>query len=223
MRRVNINRMKRKILLILTAFLILGSLLIISCSTFKLPQEQGVILFQDNFSSPNSGWVRYHDDKYSSDYVGGAYRIKVNQRNFEAWSVPRLDFSDVLIDVTVRKIGGPNNNVFGIICRYREPNNFYFFLISSDGYAGIGIYQDGERTLLTGETMLPSDSINIGEEANKIQIECVGEVLSLTINDVEIYQVKSSEFRSGDVGVIAGSYNSPGVEIEFDEFFVRNP
>jgi hypothetical protein len=160
---------------------------------------------------------------YSSDYVDGAYRIEVKQKNFEAWSIPGLEFSDVLIDVKVEKVAGPDNNIFGVICRYSKPNNFYFFLISSDGFAGIGIYHDGERTLLTGENMLPAESINTGANSNNLHVECIGEDLSLFVNDVMVYEVKSTELQSGDVGVIAGTYETSGVEIEFDQFRVKNP
>lgn len=205
------------------ASVILGILILSSCSTFELPREEGVLLFKDDFGSPSSGWVRFHDDMYSSDYVDGAYRIEVKQKNFEAWSVPGLEFSDVIIDVEVKKIAGPDNNVFGVICRYNKPNNFYFFLISSDGFAGIGVYHDGERALLSGENMLPANSINTGASSNNLHVECIGEDLLLFVNDVKVYEVKSTELQSGDVGVIAGTYETSGVEIEFDDFSVKNP
>lgn len=193
------------------------------CSTFDLPEETGVLLFQDNFDLSSSGWDRYHDDRYSSDYHSGSYRIEVNQPNYEAWAVPGLEFSDVLIDVTAKKISGPNNNVFGVICRYNKPNDFYFFLISSDGYAGIGIYQEGKRTLLSGGHLLPADPINTGSVSNKIHVECVGEALSLSVNDVILYEVQSTALQSGDVGIIAGTYELADVQIEYDDFIVRNP
>ena len=32
---------------------------------------------------------------------------------------------------------GPDDNDFGIICRYIDDNQFYYAIISSDGYYGI--------------------------------------------------------------------------------------
>lgn len=194
-----------------------------ACSTFDLPQERGAILFQDNFNSSASGWIRFHDVSYTTDYLNGVYRIDIEQPNFEAWSVPGFDFSDVLIDVQAKKIAGPDNNVFGLICRYTKPNNFYFFLISSDGYAGIGLYLDGERSLLTGEHMMPAEMIAIGGSENHLQAECVGDQLKLYVNDELVYEVQSTALPSGDVGLIAGTYDVPGVTIDFDDFRVRNP
>jgi hypothetical protein len=204
-------------------FFILGVLLSSGCSTFELPQEQGAILFQDNFSSSNSGWVRFHDNTYSTDYSSGVYRINIEQTNFEAWAVPGLEFSNVLVDVEAKLVSGPENNVYGVICRYNKPNNFYFFLISSDGFAGIGVYLDGERTLLTGDNMLPAEAILMGDEVNALRVECVGEQLKLIVNDVVVNEVQSSALQSGDVGLIAGTYDLAGVLIEFDDFKVTNP
>ena len=36
--------------------------------------------------------------------------------------------------------------------------NFYFFMIGSDGYAGIGKFMHGEQELLSHETLLPTDA-----------------------------------------------------------------
>lgn len=223
MQLVSKGNMKQRLLRNGLPILIIAALTCYGCSAFDLPQETGVLLFQDNFDLPSSGWDRYHDDRYSSDYYSGSYRIEVNQPNYEAWAVPGLEFSDVLIDVTAKKISGPDNNVFGIICRYNKPNDFFFFLISSDGYAGIGIYQKGKQTLLSGGNMLPADPINTGSVSNKIHVECIGDALSLSVNDVILYEVQSTALQSGDVGIIAGTYELADVQVEYDDFVVRNP
>jgi len=40
---------------------------------------------------------------------------------------------------------------------------------------------------------------------------------------VKIDEVKDTELVSGDVGLIAGTYNEPGTDIRFDNFIVRQP
>lgn len=193
------------------------------CDLAQLPDDSGSILFQDTFSSSQSGWDQYSDATYQADYFADAYRISVFDADTEAWSIPRLDFSDVIIDVNARKLDGPDDNVYGVICRYEDPDNFYFFLISSDGYSGIGVYVSGERSLLSGDSMLPSDFINLGEGLNALRIECVGDKLSLNVNGQLINEFHGASQVTGDVGLIAGTYDSFGVEIEFDDFIITNP
>lgn len=213
------TRGKRNLLGLPLLLIVLGT----GCNLGQLPDESGSILFQDTFSSAQSGWDQYSDATYTADYVANAYRISVFDADTEAWSIPRLAFSDVIISVNARKLDGSDDNVYGVICRYVDPDNFYFFLISSDGYAGIGVYAAGERSLLTGESMLPSDFINLGDGLNALRIECVGDKLSLSVNGHIIEEVNGALSTTGDVGLIAGTYDLPGVEIEFDDFVVANP
>jgi hypothetical protein len=92
------------------------------------------VLFQDDFSDVNSGWDRIQDADGINDYHEGGYRILVNKTNWYFWSNPGLNFSDVIVDVDATKLGGPDENDMGVICRYKDDANFYFITISSDGY-----------------------------------------------------------------------------------------
>ena len=52
------------------------------------PAGDSNILFQDDFSDPESGWDRFSDDSGLTDYVDGAYRITVNQDPFFSMLTP---------------------------------------------------------------------------------------------------------------------------------------
>jgi hypothetical protein len=203
--------------------LLFGFLASSGCTIFDLPNQSGMLLFQDDFSSPNSGWNRYRGDKYLSDYHDGMYHIAVFEKNIEAWALPGFNFTDVIIEVAVTSLDGPQDNVYGTLCRYSDTENFYFFVISSDGYSGIGLSYMGNREILTGESMLPSEAIQKGSATNLIQAECVGNQLSLSVNGTVVNQVQSDKLKNGDVGLIAGSYEDEGTEIFFDNFVVKNP
>lgn len=194
-----------------------------SCSWLEPPVEPGDVLFQDDFSRPTSGWDRYRDDTYVSDYVDDAYHINIFTPETNVWSRPHLEFSDVRIQVAATKVSGPDDNVFGVLCRYQDAFNFYFFLISSDGFGGIGVFKNGNEKLLSGESLLPSETISQGSTTNIIQAECIGDQLRLYINGGLTAQARTSEWPRGDVGLIAGTYDQPGIEIRFEKFSVIRP
>jgi hypothetical protein len=196
---------------------------IASCSIFQIPMEPGSVLFQDDFTRSSSGWDRYQDEIYFSDYSEGVYRISVFAPNTDAWANPRLDFGDVRIHVDATKQGGPDDNIYGIICRYQDPRNFYFFLISSDGYTGIGVSKDGRRVLASAESMLPSDAVLRGSATNHLRAECIGYDLRLYVNNTLVAQAYGAEWERGDVGLIVGTYEEPGADIYFDNFSVVHP
>lgn len=214
--------MKIRLLLIILAL----SLATLACS-FALGDTQqpadNNILFQDDFSDPNSGWDRVNEQQGITDYADGAYRILVNVADTDVWANPGLSFDDVSISVEATKVGGVDDNDFGVVCRYQDNQNFYFFLISSDGYYGTGKMINGEQSWIGVDAMPPSDVIKTGNTTNLIRADCVGSKLTLYVNDQLIDEQEDSTLTSGDVGLMAGTFSTPGTEILFDNFVVRQP
>jgi hypothetical protein len=155
--------------------------------------------------------------------VNGAYRIYVNTTNTDVWSNPGLNFSDTSIQVDASKVGGVDNNDFGIICRYRDAENFYFFVISSDGYYGIGKMVNGQHKLIGVNAMPPSEKVAQGNVTNHLRADCVGNRLTFYVNGSMLADEQDTEFTSGDVGLMAGTFETPGTDIYFDNFVVSKP
>jgi hypothetical protein len=182
----------------------------------------GTVLFKDDFSSPASGWDRYESAEGTMDYDGGAYRIQVNALQVNFWSTPHKDFSDVRMEVDAGKINGPDENRIGLICRYTG-NQYYLFVISSDGYYGIGIFTNGHLTLLGQSEMQSSDKIKTGIAVNHLRADCNGDTLSLVVNGLLVTQVHDPSLKHGDVGLLAGTFTQPGADVIFDNFVVMKP
>jgi len=185
--------------------------------------QSGEVLFQDDFSDPESGWDRVIVADGVTDYSDGVYRIFVNTSNTDVWSNPNLDFTDVRIDVESTKVGGDDDNDYGVVCRYQDSENFYFFVISSDGYYGVGKVSAGLQQLIGVDSMPPSEFINQGNASNILRADCVGSKLSFYVNNEQLGEYEDTDFTSGDVGLIAGTFDSSGVDIHFDNFMVSRP
>jgi hypothetical protein len=191
------------------------------CNYASSPQPEGAVLFQDDFTLPISGWDRINQPASAIGYQDGTYRVKILAPETIAWGRPHLSFEDITLDVDATKSGGPEDNLFGVLCRYQDPANFYFFLISSDGYAGAGAYRDGERFIFGEAAMLPSPAVASGEATNHLQVDCLGSTVRMRVNGLTVAEAEVSDWPSGDVGLVAGSYEAGGVEVWFDHFTVR--
>ncbi len=182
------------------------------------------VLFQDDFSNPKSGWDTVQEDDAVIAYEDGHYRIWLNYPHTTIWANPNLHFDDVRVEVDAIKADGPDNNQFGVLCRYQNADNFYFFIVSSDGYYGIGKSKDGEDTLLTGDgNMVFSSDIPKGHAGVHVRADCVGSHLALFVNGKRLAAVEDADFADGDVGLIVGTFDQPGAEIIFDNFAVYQP
>ena len=194
-------------------------------NTLAPDQPEMVKLFQDDFSNPESGWASWNDNGSIIDYHLGSYRIYVDKPNTVYWSTPEKIFRDVTIEVEAAKVGGPDDNVFGVICRYQDADNFYLLTISSDGYYGIGKYKNGAFSYLGTESMQynANQAIHLGKTTNHIRADCINSTLILYANGIKLAQVEDHDFSSGDVGLVAAAFDAFGTDILFDNFIAKIP
>lgn len=219
--------MKRVLLIFL--FLLIIVPLSVSCDVpmrirYQLnPPEPGEILLFDDFTVESS-WEVWSDGFSVVDYDSGGLRFFVNQADFVYWSSPAQNFYDTLISVSALKVSGPDDNSFGVFCRYQNRDNFYYFIISSDGYYGIMKVLDGNHQLLSSDQLEFSELILQGDgQKNQILAECSGPNLVLTVNNTMLAVASDSDFAWGGVGLIVGTYDQVGVDILFDDFQVVQP
>ncbi len=207
----------------LRIFLILSVLALVASGCLANQARSGSLLFQDDFSKPTSGWLVGQDSNGLVQYVGGGMRIFVSQPAAARLTVPDLSFSDVRIEVDTVKLAGPDDNNFGVLCRYQDEANFYFFEISSDGYYGVGKYKDGLMSLIGMSQMQSYNSIHQGAAANHLRADCAGPNLEFYINGNKVTGVEDNDIKSGDIGLIAGALKTAGTDIFFDNLSVVQP
>jgi len=207
----------------LIPFSLLASL-VSGCAAASTALPSGSILFQDDFSRSSSGWEIRTRAESIFEYRDGEYAMLVLAPQTSSWSTPGLSVGEVRIEVDARQTGGSVDNLYGVICRYQDDENFAFLIASSDGFAGIGEVHDGRRELLSGDAMLPVGSIAPGGLSNHLTAECLVDSLRLSINGTLAAEVETaSRSHQGDIGLIVGSYLEPGVELAFDNFSARFP
>lgn len=187
------------------------------------PPEPGEVMLQDDFEIKGT-WEVWSDELSVVDYNSGGLRFFVNKPDFVYWSRPQSTYKDVLVSVKATKVSGPDDNHFGVICRYKNRDNFYYFMISSDGYYGIMKVQEGMHSLISHDQLQYSEVILQGDrQDNWIQAECNGPNLVLSVNEVRVAVAYDSDIEWGGVGLIVGTYEETGVDLLFDDFLVVQP
>jgi len=188
------------------------------------PESASPLLFFDDFSDPNSGWDEESDEDGGRSYSDGGFRIYVAKTEWCYWTTIYRTFSDVIIEVDGQKVGGSDNNEYGVVCRLNEDNNFYYFGISGEGFYGIGKLINDEWLDLGDEGWGFNDRvIEPGTKTNHLKAECSFDNLSLEVNGSTLIDVTDPELRSGDVGLYVCAYDDAGADILFDNFKVTRP
>ena len=205
---------------------LLLTLFLAACQTSQITDltvPSGGVLYKDDFSNPASGWPRVVDVNGSEDYFHGSYLILVNTPQYNLWAVPGRTFNNVRVEVDATPLAGPEANRIGIVCRYRSPQDYYFFIISSDGYYAIGKTLNGKASLLGQEMMVYSNAIVQGKGPDHIRFDCIGASLTGYVNGQALAGTSDADFQSGDAGLLAGTFDTAGVAIVFSNFRVIKP
>jgi hypothetical protein len=224
--------MYKKVLALVGVF----ALLMLACSIgtpgsdtseTQAPPPPSNILFQDDFSDPNSGWEVGDYDGGSVGYETGYYFVIGTGTGVNMYGAARKSFSDVIISVDATVAYGPSNdnNGYGIVCR-KNPDptsdNGYYLRISGDGYYNITKADENGFTDLVAWT--ESSAVRQGTKTNKIVASCIGNTLKLEVNGEVVAQATDSTYSSGDIALMAVVYEDGSTtKVQFDNLVVRKP
>lgn len=213
--------MKSKRFILIILMLALASL---ACFNTGAKTAANDVLFSDDFTDTSKKWDQVSEATRTTDYYNSAYRITINDTDSDTWANPKGEsFTDTRIEVDATKNSGPDDNDFGVICRYTAVDKFYYGVISSDGFYAIMKMTTGGGAPLGNKNMAESDLITQGAATNHIRFDCVGSTLTLYVNGTQLDQQTDTEYTAGNVGLVAGTFSQVGTDILFDNFFVYQP
>lgn len=185
--------------------------------------ESGAILLEDDFSDESSGWEVVNNIYELKGYSTSGYMISVNLPDSRSVSTTGVSFTDSITDIEVQKITGSRESQFGLICRFSDKFNFYAFVISSDGYAGIVRHIDGQTVLLGSEQYIRAEVINLEDGINTLTASCIGENLRLIVNDEVVVQAEDSTFSNGQNGIFVETYQEKASTVVFNDLIILKP
>jgi pSer/pThr/pTyr-binding forkhead associated (FHA) protein len=185
------------------------------------PTPELVLVYQDDFSNPSSGWDDAFDKYTMKQYGNQKYHIVIQTANLMAWGLANRDISDFVMEVDAAQEEGPDNNGYGLIFRMQDRRNFYRYDISGDGFYLLSKFVNGEWVTLVDWTASPH--INKGKGANRLKVSAFGPAISTYANDQLLATVNDKTFSHGNFGFFAGTFSDPNLWISFDDIRVWAP
>lgn len=187
---------------------------------FVLAAERAV--FEDDFSNSGSGWpdtqIADHNAKGISLYNGdGGYQMTpVDDATFGIVPAPKqADVPDVALEAGLFLYTGVGQGTGGLVCRHRDNDHFYAFMISGNhGYAILKVEGGVGKTLVSGrfDAALP----NMADV--RIGARCEGDTLTMTIDGAKVAEAKDATYADGRVGLIVVGEKTAGTSAVFDDF-----
>jgi serine/threonine protein kinase len=192
-------------------------------STTSTTDSRAKVLFSDDFSNPSSGWPTIQNTRGEYSYQSDGYHIVVDEIESVLWAKTSTEFDNSSIFVDTKPLQRSKNGYFGLLCRIRDDQNFYYFVIRNNGEYTIGKYKNAEFQSLLTEGWKQNQAVKPGTQTNQIRADCSSETLRLYVNNVLLDEVTDTDFSSGFSGILAASLDSQGFEVLFNKFLITEP
>ena len=176
-------------------FFIFATLILIFIALFQLnrisedwhyivPSEPGELLYASAFDDVNETWEQ-SEGRNAAFISDGAIRLTVQEPDTQVYSSLAYYYDDFDLSVDAQAVDGDLDNGFGVIFRQKDRENFYSFLISSDGFYRVMRRVDGEPRTLSNWHPSPYIVQNIGA-LNRLRVVGQGDQFQFFINDQRV-------------------------------------
>lgn len=187
------------------------------------PSDLTNIIFEDDFSDPNSGWTEVSAETAALMCENGSYHVFVKEANWVVWghnyNIGQLD--DFVLEVDAKLLSLGDGNRYGIVFREQDTDNFYYFSISS-GYGSYMIGKIYNGTWSALKDWADSSYIHKGTSTNRLKVICQGTQIEVYVNAHKLAAVKDYSFPKGYIGLAAESGLSSKADVLFDNLKIHN-
>ena len=179
--------------------------------------SQETVLFRDVFTDNRNNWWTEETEEMTFKVEHGVYLMYNNTDGIYKTSEQKVNIDeskDFSIETIIYKVGGRDDNSFGIIFG-SDLDYYHKFGISGDGSFLYAKYDDDGWDYLLNWT--DSDYINLSNRANQLKVEKKGGKFHFYINNHEVGSYSASSFYGNYVGIGVCSK----IELEIDEIVVK--
>lgn len=180
------------------------------------PHAEERLIARDDFSDPFFPLPVRADSESELSYMGDLYQVRIKRAGAMAWAtLSQPDLGAYRIEADLRLAAQPEYawGYGGLIARYQNDDNFYLFVVDSEGNYQIQLKQEGAwRTVRAW-----SQSVTLTEGSHRrISVVDDGAVLHLVLDGIVVDEVREPRLPGGDVGLAVGARSQSKAKGLFD-------
>lgn len=150
----------------------------------------------------------------------GIYRAYTTGAGY-VWGLNDEEFSDIILQVEAVPLTINFGNGYGVMCRATESGDGYYFMINAEGYFSISM-GDGDAIVPLVDWQ-ESDAIRPEIDRNVIRASCVGDALTMFVNNELVAEVTDDTYTNGFAGLSVAASAQYDVDIAFDNLAIYSP
>jgi len=181
---------------------------------------EGNIILSEEFNDNANEWALYVDETGSIDILNGQMVFEVNGERLIYWSTLPGQYDSLILAAEPQVLNSTGDSDFGFVCGYQDANNFTALEISEDGYYSIWKYENDEYVVLVEWTY---DNTIAAGGPYTMAAYCGPDRLALAVNDTLLTETVDPNYLPGSVGLAAGCWDNPNLELGFENFYILQP
>ena len=172
-----------------------------------ITEDSLLLLHQENFINPDSGWWVGLDNNVSFNYIDEEYNISVKNSGYiyashSNWPGRQSDF---VVDVDARVESSASDSEYGLLFRSDGNDNYYRFSISGNYYSVLYYFQ-GECHVL--RPSMPSPYIKTDGSNNTLRVSCLGDTIEIFVNAEKLSTLHSTSSTGSGIFLMATGTNT---------------
>ena len=194
--------------------------------TAQTPGGETVMIYQDDFTNPASGWAEKKFDNYFIGYHEPEYyHIEVTSTNYKTtvFEPNKQSLADVTVEVKTFTVSAKTSEAgdfnYGPVFR-RSGDQYYAFTISPRTKKWYVLKSSSNALVVLAEGT--AENINDLDVEDVLRVDAQGSNFSFHINDQLVTQVTDSDYASGEIGFYVQTLDSPNLHVHFDSVAIRN-
>lgn len=190
------------------------------------PGSEAVVLYQDDFTNPATGWP---DRKFDNYFIGyhepEYYHVEVTSPNYKTtvFEPQKESFGDATTELQVltvsKKTAATGDFRYGLAFR-RSGDQYYAFTISPRTKKWYVLKSSPSELAVLAEGT--DDSIHDLDTDDTLRVDAQGPNFLFHINDHLVGQATDSDYSSGEIGFYVESFDSANTHIHFDKLTIRD-
>lgn len=161
------------------------------------------VLIDEHFDDNKLGWYTGSDSIHSAEVRDGVYALSYDEEMSYSYTLQLKKFdhvNDFSMEARMKQTEGSPRWGYGIVFGGSDPENYYAFTVSSEGYFKVYGFEDGKYK--NYGNWRPSSTINIKGEDNVLRIEKRDGLFHYLINGEEVFDTAILPLKGNNIGFI---------------------
>ena len=164
------------------------------------------LAFYDPLTTSNPQWRGS-----ACQFTSAGYQVSIAQLGYFHWCLNTRQFGELAYQATMNIQQG---DCGGLVFRYVDPNNFFFFQVCQSGTYNLLVYVNGKESDLYQNARFSSAIQQGANQSNVIAVSVQGNTVNMYVNGQSIDTatdniLTNSAFNQGQIGLVAQDTTDP--------------